>query len=206
MADKKPEADAGGDAPPPKKKKLLLLIIVGVLVLVLGGGGAFMMLKKKPVDEEGDDEAPAKEEKAHKKAGKKKENPDAPPVFVKLDAFTVKLQTEAQEAYLQATPELRVIDPSLADRVKAFTPEIRHRTTLILMSRKASDLSKPDGVQKLANEIRVAVNKVLDGPKVVKKKGKKGKVVEEEETEEISDEADPSDSVQAVLFTSFIIQ
>lgn len=206
MADKKPEADAGGEAAaPPKKKKLLLMIIVGVLVLVLGGGGAMMMLKKKPVDEEGDDEHPAKEEKSAKKA-KKKDGHDTPPVFVKLDAFTVKLQVDQQEAYLQTTPELRVVDLPVGDKVKAYMPEIRHKITLILMSRKAADISGPVGVQKLANEIRVAINRILDGPKTVKKKGKKGQVVEEEEHEEITDEADPSDSVQAVLFTSFIIQ
>lgn len=199
MADAKPAGDAEGA--PPKKKKLLLFIIIGVLVLVLGGGAAaFLLLKKSShaADDEEGDEAPAK-------TVKKKEGPETLPTFVKLDPFTVKLQTEQQESYLQATPELRIADPKIADKVKAYTPEIRHKVLLLMSGKKPSDISTPQGVQRLANEVRVAVNLTIDGPKV--KKGKKGKAKEEPEAApEITDEADPEDSVQAVLFTSFIIQ
>lgn len=201
MADAKPAGDA--DGAPPKKKKLLLFIIIGVLVLVLGGGAtAFLLMKKSShaADDEEGDEAPAKTAKKSKKDG-----PEIPPVFVKLDPFTVKLQTEQQEAYLQATPELRVSDPKIADKVKAYTPEIRHKVLLLMSGKKPSEISTPQGVQKLANEVRVAINLSIDGPKV--RKGKKGKGKEEPEpVTEITDEADPEDSVQAVLFTSFIIQ
>ena len=204
MSDKKPPETAEEGAPP-KKKKLLLFIIIGVLVVILGAVAAVLLLKKPP-PEEGEDgeEPPAKHEKAKKKADGA---PGAIPVFVKLDPFTVKLQTDQQEAYLQATPELQVFDAPVADRVKQFTPAIRHKITLVLMSRKSTDLASPKGVQSLANELRFEVNKILDGPKVTKKKGKKGKQVEEEEeSTTIPEEADPGDSVQAVLFTQFIIQ
>lgn len=205
MAEKKPEP-AAEEGAPPKKKKLLLFIIIGVVVLVLGGGAAVMLLKKKPVDEEGEDgeEPPAK----HAKADKKKKSGghgDAPPTFVKLDPFTVKLQTEQNESYLQATPELQVAEPTLGDKIKLYNPAIRHKVTLILMSRKASEVSTPKGVQALANEIRYEITKIIDGPKAPPKKSKKGKPVEEE-PEEIPEHADPNDSVQAVLFTQFIIQ
>jgi flagellar FliL protein len=204
MADKKPEAGEG-EAPAKPKSKLLLFIIIGALVVVLGGGaGAYFLLKKKAhADDEEGDEPPAKAEKA-KKA---KMDPAAAPVFVKLDQFVVKLQVEQQEAYLQTTPQLRVSDPPVADRVKQFMPEIRHRVTLILMSRKVSDLNKPEGVQKLSNEIRVAINLILDGPKTKKVvKGKKGKIEEEPPAEEPGDTGDPDDSIQSVLFDQFIIQ
>ncbi len=202
MAEKKTEAGEG-EAPPPKKKtKLLLFIIIGVLVVVLGGAGAafFLIQKKAPVSEEdGGDEA-AMMEKA-KKA--KKDHPDAPPVFVKLEPFTVKLQVEQTEAYLQATPELRVIDAPVADKIKQYMPEIRHKVLLLMSGKKASDLATPQGVQRLSNEMRIEINTTIDGPKVkVKAKGKP----KEEEPIEPSDHADPDDSVQAVLFTSFIIQ
>ncbi len=198
MAEAKPAGDEGA---PPKKKKLLLFIIIGVLVVVLAGGvTAFLLLKKSShaEDEEGD-EAPAKTAK------KSKDGPEIPPVFVKLDPFTVKLQTEQQESYLQATPELRVVDPKTADKVKAYTPEIRHKVLLLMSGKKPSELSTPQGVQKLANEVRVSVNLTIDGPKTKSKKKGKAKEVEEAPAEP-GDAADPDDSVQAVLFTSFIIQ
>jgi len=198
MAEKKPETD---EVQVPKKRgKLLLFIIIGALVVVLGGGAAayFLLKKKAPTDEEDTGEEPTA--KSAKKA--RHQNPDAPPVFVKLEPFTVKLQTENQEAYLQTTPELRVLDAPVSDRIKQYMPEIRHRILLLMSGKRASELSSPQGVQKLANEIRVEMNTIIDGPKVkVKGKGK-----EPVEAPEADDRAGPDDSVQAVLFTSFIIQ
>lgn len=203
MADaKKADADEGESAAPKKKKgKLMLFIIIGVVVVALVGGGAAFMLSKKshPVDEEtADGEGPAKTEKTKKV---KKDGKETPPVFVKLDPFTVRLQSEGTDAYLQTTPELRVLDAAVGERIKQYNPEIRHRTLLILSSKKAAEVTTPQGVQKLSNEIRVAINRIVDGPKLAKGK-KKG----QEESTEPPENADIDDSVQAVLFTSFIVQ
>jgi len=172
-----------------------------VVFIVLGGAGAaFFLTKKKAAvdDEEGGDESVHAVKKA-----KKNDHPDAPPVFVKLDPFTVKLQVEQMEAYLQATPELRVLDLPIGDRVKQYMPEIRHKVLLLMSGKKASDLSTPQGVQMLSNEMRSEINLIIDGPKT---RGKgKGKAKEEPPAAP-SDQAEPDDSVQAVLFTSFIIQ
>ncbi|MDD5247947.1 MAG: flagellar basal body-associated FliL family protein [Rhodocyclaceae bacterium] len=202
MAEKKPEAGEG-EAPPPRKKntKLLLFIVIGILVIVLGGGGAaYLLIKKKnsaSEDDTGDETAVSEKQKA------KKEHPDAPPVFVKLEPFTVKLQVEQQEAYLQATPELRVVDAPVGERVKEYMPEIRHKVLLLMSGKKASELSTPQGVQTLANEMRNEINVIIDGPKIAPKgKGKVGGEV----AAAPADEAGPDDSVRAVLFTSFIIQ
>jgi flagellar FliL protein len=197
MAEAK-KAEGGDTEQPPRKSKKLLIIIVAIILALAAAGGAaaFFMMKGKAADagdEEGD-EPPAKVEKA-KKA--KKEHDDAPPVFVKLDAFTVKLQTEQQEAYLQAVPELRVLDAHLGDKIKQYTPEIRHKLLLILSGKRASDISTPQGVQRLANEMRVAINAIIEPPQP-RKKGK--------EPEEPGDQAGPDEPVQAVLFTSFIVQ
>ncbi|MDP2808796.1 MAG: flagellar basal body-associated FliL family protein [Rhodocyclaceae bacterium] len=202
MAEKKPE---GGEAeqPPPKKNKMMIIIIAAVLVVVLGGGAAYFLTKKKGghegEGEEGDE--PVAEEKAAQKKPKKAAKPDAPPVFVKLDPFTVKLSADGQEAYLQVTPELRVLDATIGDNIKLYTPEIRHKVLLVLAAKKAVDLATPQGVQALSNEMRVTINHILEPPdpraKKIKKKG---------QPEESGDQADPEDPVQAVLFTSFIIQ
>lgn len=192
MADaKKTEAPAEGEAPK-KKSKLLLMIIIAALVVVLGGGGAaFFLLKKKPADEEGSEdgeEPPAKVAKAKKK----KDAHAAPPVFVKLDPFVVKLQGEQQqENYVQAVPELKLGDAQVADQVKQFTPEIRHKVLLILAGKKAGELSTPEGMQKLANQIRVTINAILSG-----EKPKTGAEADE-------DEAGP---VIAVFLSSLIVQ
>lgn len=201
MAEKKPEGGEAAEQPPKKKSKLMLIVIIVVVVAALGGGGAFFLLKggdHAADGEEGDE--PAAEEPAHKKPKSKKEKGahDAPPIFVKLEPFTVKLMSEGQDSYLQATPELRVLDAALGDTVKAYTPSIRHKVLLILSGKKAAELSTPQGVQKLSNEVRVAINHILAPPDPRRKP--KGA------PEEPGDIGEPDDPVQEVLFTSFIIQ
>jgi flagellar FliL protein len=192
MADaKKPEAAADGEEVVPKKKsKLLLIIIIGVLVLVLGGGGlTYLLLKKSPKDEELDegDGPPAKSAKA------KKKGVEAPPIFVKLEPFVVKLQSVEQESYVQTLPELKLLDAPVADQVKLLMPEIRHKVLMILAGKKPSDLSTPEGLQLLANQIRVSINASLTGERV-------NPVLEKQ------DVADPGAPVQAVYFSSLIVQ
>lgn len=192
MADtKKTEAPAEGEVPPKKNKRLLIIIIAAVLVLVFGGGGAtyFLLKKKSGTEAEDGDEPPAKTAKVKKK----KNAQEALPVFAKLDPFVVKLQTEAQEAYVQAIPELKLLDMTVSDQVKQFMPEIRHKVLLILAGKKASELSTPLGMQLLANQIRVSINATLSGEPP-------------DPALEKQDLADPEAPVQAVFFSSLIIQ
>lgn len=196
MADAK-KAETESEAPPPKKKgKLIIFIVIGVLVLVLGGGGAaYFLMKKKPVEDAVEGEEPAKEGKAKKKD---KKADSAPPAFHKFDKpFTVKLQTEQQEAYLQAEVQLKVLDTNALDLLKQYDPEVKHRIMLTLLSKKASDLVTAQGVQRLSNEIRETVNGTLESSGSTKRK---------DAAKEPGDVAAPDAPVQAVLFTSFIIQ
>ena len=189
---KKTEAPAEGEAPK-KKSKLLIIIIAAVLVLVLvGGGAAFFLMKKSAADAEAEegDEPPAKTAKAKKK---KKDDHAAPPVFTKLDPFVVKLQVEQQEAYVQAVPELKLLEAPVADQVKNFMPEIRHKVLMILAGKKASELSNPQGMQTLANQIRVVINATLTG-------------TEPDPAQEKLDQAEGDAPVQAVFFSSLIVQ
>ncbi len=164
----------------PKKKKLLLIIIVGlVLVLAVGGGAAFILLKKnKSADADPNAEHEVKLE--------------APPTFVKLEPFTVKLQPEEgkPEQYMQTTPELKVLDKHVAEKAKVYMPEIRHNVLLLLSGKKPSELSTPQGMEKLSLEIRSETNRILGGADKTSGTAKSG----------------PDDPVQAVMFSSFIIQ
>jgi flagellar FliL protein len=199
MADaKKTEEAAAEPAPAKSKKGLMIAVIAIVLVVVIGGAAAFFLMKGKPPADEGDEEGDEPTTKVEKSKKAKKGEAEAPPVFVKLEPFTVKLQTEQQEAYLQATPELRVLDAHIGDKVKQYTPEIRHKVQLILIGKKASEISAPQGVQALANEMRVTINGILEPP-APRKKGAR-------EPEPPGDRAGPDEPVQAVLFTQFIIQ
>ncbi len=164
----------------PKKKKLLLLIVIGlVLVMAVGGGAAFFLMKQRSkMDLDPGAEREAKVEVI--------------PTFVKLDPFTVKLQPEEgkPEQYMQTTPELKVHDKHVADKAKSYMPEIRHNVLLLLSSKRPSELSTPKGMEALSMEIRSQANRILGG----------------EANAAGSDKVGADDPVQAVMFSSFIIQ
>jgi len=173
--------------PPKKSKKLLIIIVAAVLVLVLAGGAAFMVLKKAdPAD--GDDEATEETEKPKKK--EKKKDAHALPVFINLEAFTVNLVPETGDQYLQVMLSLEIEDATAETSVKTLLPKIRNNITLLLSSKKASELLPKEGKESLAKELKDEINSVIEPPI----KNKKGVAVA------------PDGPVKSVLFTSFIIQ
>lgn len=185
--DAKP-AEEGAEAAPKKSKKLLIIILAVVLLLVLGGGGAAFMLLKKGDAEEGDEEVA--EETAKPKKKDKKKDAHAMPVFVNLDAFTVNLVPETGDQYLQVVLSLEIEDAAEEAVLKAQMPKIRNNITLLLSSKKASELMPKEGKEQLAEALRDEINSVIEPPK----KNKKGQVTM------------PEGPVKSVLFTSFIIQ
>ena len=185
--DAKP-AEEGAEAPPKKSKKMLIIILAVVLLVVLGGGAAFMLLKKG--DHAEDDEETAEETAKPAKNKDKKKEKDAPPVFISLDAFTVNLVPETGDQYLQVALSLEVEDATAEPDIKAKMPKIRNNLTLLLSSKKASELLPKEGKEQLAEALKDEINSVIDPPV----KNKKGVVVA------------PEGPVKAVLFTSFIIQ
>ncbi|MBC7503258.1 MAG: flagellar basal body-associated protein FliL [Herminiimonas sp.] len=158
-----PEAAA---APVKSKKKLFL--IIGILLLVLGGGGgaAWYFL--------GHSAAPA----AHAPA---KPQPGKPPVFMVLDAFTVNLQPETGEQFLQIAFTLQVADQAQVDLLKLYMPQVRSRLLLLLSSKKPSEISTVDGKKILATDIIAALKQPFSAGGVPQ-------------------------SVSDVFFTSFVIQ
>ncbi|MEB0135233.1 flagellar basal body-associated protein FliL [Actimicrobium sp. CCC2.4] len=165
----KPAAPAAADdATGGKKKSKLKLIIIAVVVLALAGGGAgyFLMGKKaKPAGEHA--EEPHEVAKA--------------PVFLVLDPFTVNLQQEAGDQYLQIAMTVQVADDKQSEEIKVYLPQIRSRVLMVLSSKKASEINTPDGKKELADDIIAAIKKPFS------ERGKAQKVND-------------------VFFTSFVIQ
>ncbi len=188
--DAKPAAE-GAEAPPKKSKKLLIIILAVVLVLVIAGGaGAYFFLKSS--SEHADDEEAVAEEtvKPAKKKDKEKKKDAHPPVFVGLEAFTVNLVPEAGDQYLQVIISLELDEAAAQAELTALMPKIRNNLTLLLSSKKASELHPKEGKEKLAADIKDEVNNLIHPPT----KNRKGEIT-------------PSESpVVSVLFTSFIIQ
>lgn len=156
---------AAADEAPVKKSKKKLLLIVALVVLLAAGGGAYFMFGR---NHEGGAEKPKHE------AAK-------PPVFMTMEPFTVNLQSEGSEQFLQLAFTLQVADNEQVERLKLYTPQIRSRLLMLLSSKKASEINTAEGKKKLGADVMAAVNQPFAAG------GKK---------QEVTD----------VFFTSFVIQ
>ncbi|HNZ57241.1 MAG TPA: flagellar basal body-associated protein FliL [Methylophilaceae bacterium] len=160
-ADPKPEA---AEAAPKSKKKLI--VIIAAVVLLAGGGGAAWFFTQSKAD--------------HKKEVKHEEVEKAP-VFVTLETFTVNLQPDPDEKFLQLDITTQVATPEAAEQLKAQMPAVRNRLLMLLTSKLASEISTTEGKQALSEEITAELKKPFS---------EKGKPLE----------------VSGVFFTSFVIQ
>jgi flagellar FliL protein len=201
MAKDPKAAPAAEEKPAGNPKKKLIIIIVAVLVLLIGGGAGwyFMQPKEDPKkvqkhgehSEEGDHEEGADHEEdgdhdehadedEEEESGGHGEAP-AGPAFLPLETFTVNLQPDPDERFLQMDISLQFKTAAQADKMKALMPALRNRILLLLSSKLASEINTLEGKEALSAELLEAVNKPYE------KKGKKQKV-------------------QGVFFTSFVIQ
>lgn len=164
--DPKQEASTEEVAPVKSSKKKLIIILAAVLVLAAGGGGAaWYFMKDKPAD---------------KKAEKHVEAPK-PPVFLALETFTINLQPDPDEKFLQLDVTLQVAGPEVADYIKLQMPAVRNRLLMLLTSKTASEISTSEGKALLSEEMLAALKKPY---------------ATGEKPQEIT----------SVLFTSFVVQ
>ncbi len=195
-------AKAPADLPqaaPKKKSKLTLIIAIAAVLVVAAAGAAWYFLGRAGADDEEEPRASSK-----------------PAVFLPVDQFTVNLQPEDGSQYLQVAMTLKLADQETADAIKSLLPEVRSRVLLLLSSKKASQLTSPEGKTRLADEIIREVEAPLpqgkhkakkkvkadaDEPKSAKAAKKKAKAQPEGE-----DDRNAHQRVHAVYFTHFIIQ
>jgi flagellar FliL protein len=130
-------------------------------------------------------------------------------MFVNLEPFTVNLQAESSEQFLQVAATLKISDKEVEEQIKVYMPELRHGILLLLSGKKASEISGPEEREKLSDEIRRQVNSVLYAasgrkPPVHTPARPIGKVAVIVTAP--AHAASPEDPIQGVLFTSFIVQ
>jgi flagellar FliL protein len=171
-----PKAEAAAVAAPGGKNKLFMMIGAAVLVLGVGGGAGWYFMHGSSAE---DGAAPARKE--HGSSNKKKKEKEAPPEYLAIEPFTVNLQPENGDQYLQVAFTLQVDGVEQAEAIKSNMAKVRSRVLLLLSGKKASEINTVEGKQQLAGEILAVV---------------KAPFAEHGDEQEVSD----------VLFTSFIIQ
>lgn len=208
--DAKPAASGG-------MKKIVMLLAVALLIGGGGGAGAWWMLGRDKGES----------------APQAKAAPVVPPVFLPLEAFTVNLRPEpgGNQHYIQIGITLKIAGDSMSEKIKGLMPEIRNHLLLLLSSKTASELLRPEGKARLAQDLRAAVARIAEPAAVpanpekpaVKvaatsgetrsdaaenpaSEGNNSEAEPAEAAEPPASQAAPANPVLAVLFTSFIIQ
>jgi flagellar FliL protein len=169
-----PKAEAAVAPAAGGKSKLFIMIGAAVLVLILGGGAGWYFLH-------GSAESGAEPAKKEHGSSKKKKKDEHPPEYLAIEPFTVNLQPENGDQYLQVAFTLQVDGAEQAELIKTNMAKVRSRVLLLLSGKKASEINTVEGKQQLAGEILAVVKEPF---------------AEQGEAQEVSD----------VLFTSFIIQ
>lgn len=176
-------------APAPKSKKKLIVILAVVLALAAAGGVTTFFLMKKPEAPQGKDPHGDKAGKAGAEAGESEEaaeegehaDPKTALTYLPFETFTVNLLPDPDDKFLQLDLTIEVKGVELAEKMKAQMPALRNRVLLLLTSKKATDISTPEGKAQLSEELLEELKKPLTPH------GKPVKVTQ-------------------VLFTSFVIQ
>lgn len=201
-----------------KSKKLLFIIIGSVLMLGIAGGAGWYFTK-------GDNH----NDKSAKKAAKLSEKP----IFVPLEPFTVNLQRENADQFLQIGISLKIFQAELEEQIKQNLPEIRSRLLLLLSGKRPSELTTSQGKKRLVNEMIAETEFVLGLrtslalPKSISGASAKSEAIPSAKAESLVEAAHEeassatlvetedahakpkskeNDNIISVLFTSFIIQ
>lgn len=150
----KPTAKAAPSdaAAAPAKSNKLLIIIIAVLVLVVAGGAGWYFTQ---------DHAPAAEHAKGAKAAPAAAAPQQPKYIPLGEKFTVNLQQEEGDRYLQVGITLKILDAKLEETMKATMPEIRSKLLLLLSSKKPSELASSEGKQRLVQQVIAEVDAIL---------------------------------------------
>ncbi len=167
-------------------KNVLMMIGGGVLLIALSIGGTLMLSggKSDDADMEGDEdvEAVADKKSSDKKKKKKKGQGEKEPVYFSMvPAFVVNFTDKTGIRYLQTNIDLLVSDAMVIDEIKKHNPLIRNNLLLLIGSQKTDVITTREGKQRLRNDILKEIQKVMK-----EKTGEPG--------------------VEAVYFTSFVVQ
>lgn len=161
------EASTEGETAAPKKSKKKLFMLLSIALLLIGGGTGAAWYFMGSEAESG--------ATAHKHEAPK------PPVFVVMDPFTVNLQHENGDQYLQVAFTMQVADEAQVELIKLYMPLVRSRILLLLSTKKPSELSTEEGKKKLQDEIIAKVKQPFTPQS-------------------------PPQAVSGVFFTAFVIQ
>ncbi|VAX10865.1 hypothetical protein MNBD_GAMMA26-784 [hydrothermal vent metagenome] len=170
------ELDLGVETTPAPWKKILLIVSGIVLLLAIGGGGAYFMFA--PGTEQTDDEGETTEEQTAAEEAVER----GPAFYHDLKpVFVVNLTPGGHEKMLQVGVQVLTRSETLVEFLDRNDPMIRHNLLKLFSTRQSSELADRAGKEELQAGLQVELQRIID------EQGGEG-------------------TVEAVFFTSFVMQ
>lgn len=165
---------------PPRRQAGLSMVVIILLVLgmvlLLAGGTVGVLFATGVLGDEPDVVA------GDEAAAEVVEEPPSPPVYLPLEpVLVVNLQGEGSSAYLQAGVEVMARGEEVISALQEHMPVVRNNLLLLLGSQSYADIDDRQGKDRLRERAREEINRVLT------EQGLQGEV-------------------EAVYFTSFVVQ
>lgn len=175
----------------PKSKKLLFIILGVVLLALIGAGAALFLLKKNTAEDEEDyEDEPV--------AAQSQGRPSTPPVFLPLENMVVNLADAGGNRFVQLGITLQLQDAKTGDDMKVYMPSIRSAILMLISQRTSDDVLQIEGKNKLSKDIIGEISDIM-GYEVDDEVEDEGKSTKRRRRA-------PPNPIQAVLFSSFIVQ
>ncbi len=109
--------------------------------------------------------------------------PSGPALYIALDpAFVTNFEADEAVRFLQLSVQVMTHDPATVDLLKANDPVVRNDLLLLFSNQKYADIATSQGKEKLRSEALDAIRKV------------------------VAENGGQPDHVEAVYFTSFVMQ
>ena len=186
MVDEEENEDEGKKSKGSIVTKILLFGVLPLMTATILVVGGLFIAGVIPGDSGGGSELTAEEdsdeENAEEEGGEGEEEELQAAVYLPIDpAFVVNFASQGKARFLQVTVEVMTRDPGVAESVKLHMPVIRNNLMLLLSSQSYDSVSTLEGKESLREESLEVIQQIL-----------------EEET------GDPG--IEAVYFTSFVMQ
>jgi flagellar protein FliL len=167
-----------------------------VVLLALIGAGAALFIMKKNAAAADDEFADEETEVTHQA-----KDPKSAPVFMPLENMVVNLADPGGTRFIQLGLTLQLQDTKTETDVKTYMPSIRSQVLLLISQRTAEEMLQVQGKEKLAKDIIAAISNEMGYEIADAEAGHADEAPKKKKKSKT-----PPNPVQAVLFSSLIVQ
>ena len=171
-------------------KGKMIMLIVGAILLVAIAVGATLFLVGGNGSEEEAEEAETEQPKIEAKKA----------YYLEFPHFVVNFEDTSIVNYMQIEMQVMAREQNVLDIVSEHMPVIRNNILLLLSTQKYEEISTFAGKEKLRGEILASIQSVVDEETAAKGKSK------DKDAEKDGDKKKGKPVIEAVYFTSFIMQ